>query len=248
MRSKRLIRDFIPSCLLRVIKSLCYKLRGAIFSGNKYYCPVCEKGLSRFLTYENANTKMCPNCASLSRHRSVFLYLKTKKYLSKKNTKMLHFAPEYSLQKKFKSIFGKNYISTDIEHPDAMLHADITNMPLKKNSFDIIICNHVLQEIREDVKAIGEMFRLLKRSGVAIITIPINKRLNKTIEKEVNTDKERAELYGYYGAIRIYGREFIDRLKKAGFETMIIHPLKFFSKEEIKKHNLGKEKIYVCKK
>lgn len=239
----------MPHFILKCIKPLLYSIRGKIYFGNKVFCNICENNYSKFLNYSNRKNAMCPGCASLERHRLLYLYLQNEINLSNRKIKILHFAPEYPLQKIFKKTYGKNYLSTDIEHPDAMLHADITNMPLDNNSFDLIICNHVLQEIPDDKKAMRELFRILKKGGTAIITIPKNKKAKETFENqgEIN-NKDRKKLYGYYGAIRIYGDDFIKRLKDSGFKVKTIDYIKVFAEKKISKYGLSEEKIYLCKK
>lgn len=248
VRTKALKRDIIPCKILKIIKPVYYFIRGLLYTGNKYNCIICKKTFSKFLKYDKRKNAMCPGCASLERHRLLCLYLQNETNLLNKKNKILHFAPEYSLQKKFKKLSDKNYLSTDIEHPDAMLHADITKLPIKDNLFDLILCNHVLQEIPDDKKAIREIFRILKKGGVVIITIPENNN-NKTFENQgEKTDKDRAKLYGYYGALRIYGKDFVKKLTNEGFKVEIIDYIKKFKKEEIKRYGLIPELFYLCKK
>ena len=249
MRTKFLIRDMIPISVLKIIKAFFYSIRGFVYIGKSKKCPCCEKSYRKFLSYANRKNAMCPRCASLERHRLLYLYLRKEAFLLNKNKKVIHFAPEYPLQKKLKKIFGKNYLSTDIDHPEAMLHADITKIPLENNSFNLILCNHVLQEIPNDKKAIKEIFRILTKNGIAIITVPENKRITKTFENQgEKDDKDRAKLYGYYGARRIYGKDFVKRLENAGFKVEVINYIEEFNKKDIEKCGLIPENIYLCKK
>lgn len=249
MRTKILIRNFIPKFLLKYIKSSFYFIRKLIYHGNEMLCPTCNNTYSKFLNYCGRKNAMCPGCASLERHRLLYLYMKKETNLLSKKNRILHFAPEYSLQKKFKEAYKQNYLSADLEHPYAMAHFDITKIPYKNDSFNIIICNYVLQEVKQDYLAIKELFRVLKKGGTLITITPVDEKITKTKESEKEeSNKERVEKYGYCGAVRTYGKDFFNKLSDVGFKVKIINPLKIFSKKEFRKYGLNNEKIYVCKK
>jgi len=213
------------------------------------YCPICEKGFLKFLRYGGRQNAMCPNCGSLERHRLIYLFLKNETNFKKPSKRILHFAPEYSIQNKLKKIHGENYTSADIEHPSAKLNFDITKIPFKKDTFDLVICSHVIQEVKYDKKAISEIFRVLKKKGVAIILCPVDEKRKRTYEnKNAKTSKERAAEFGYYGAIRVYGKDFVKKLESPGFNVNTADYSKIFSNEKFKRYGLCREKIYICTK
>ena len=110
--------------------------------------------------------------------------------------------------------------------------------------FDLVICNHVLEHIPEDLVAMKEIFRFLKKNGVAITQIPIDITRVKTYEDpNVKSKKKRAELFGQYDHVRIYGKDFFDRLKRVGFSTKKIDFTKDLSKEEIKKFSINEGEV-----
>lgn len=141
--------------------------------------------------------------------------------------KVLHFAPEKILTSIFKSYNNVEYLSVDIDPQKAMAKEDITNLSFEDNSFDIIFCSHVLEHIEDDSKAIKELNRILKPNGFAILQVSVKDEFNgrkivKTFEDFTITDpKERERIFGQYDHVRIYGRDYRDRLENGGFKVKI---------------------------
>ncbi|MBU4580790.1 radical SAM protein [Patescibacteria group bacterium] len=213
-------------------------------------CPFCNWEGQEFLPYGvnfRKNAK-CPKCNSLERHRLIYLYLK--KILNKhKPLKVLHFAPEKILINLFKSYKNIEYLSADINPKKAMQKENLTHLSFEDNSFDIIICNHVLIYIEEDKKAMKELYRILKPKGFAILQEPVFRDKNKTFENFAITDpKERENIFGGFNHVRTYGKDYISRLMNAGFKVKINNFSKSLKKEEAKKFSLSKEDIYICSK
>ena len=122
----------------------------------------------------------------------MWLYLKKETDFFNSNNKILHFAPEQCFHKFFKSYF-KNYTSTDLNSPIVDIKADICNLPFNDNSFDYILCNHVLEHIYDDEKAMKEIFRVLNKNGIAILQVPIDIKSDLTHEGRDIDDKEVRE-------------------------------------------------------
>ena len=121
-------------------------------------------------------------------------------------------------------------------------------MPFESNSFDFILCNHVLEHVYDDELAIIELRRVLKKNGMAILQVPLNLNLNKTIDgRDINDIKKRNELFGQYDHLRIYGADFFDKIKNHGFKVNRIRYCDNLSKDEIKKYGLIEDEIIpVC--
>ena len=137
-----------------------------------------------------------------------------------KKIKVLHFAPEKAFLSKFKKLENISYDTIDLNSPLADIKADICNLPLKDNTYDFILCNHVLEHIINDKKAMQELYRVLKKGGIGIFQVPIDITKNKTFEDFSITDpKERNKLFGQYDHVRIYGMDFFDRLINVGFKV-----------------------------
>ena len=110
------------------------------------------------------------------------------------------------------------YITTDLNSPLADVKADICDLPFADNEFDVIFCNHVLEHIPNDTKAMQELFRILKKGGIGIFQIPQDLSREKTFEDNTITDKkERAKIFGQYDHVRIYGCDYFDKLRSIGF-------------------------------
>lgn len=214
-------------------------------------CPICNRTVKMFgpsgkpLRY-NA---LCSHCNSLERHRALWLHVNKKKILPESNNiKLLHFAPEncfYNiLQDRVEDYYPVDY---NPDFPGIRCRVDITNIPYKDDFFDVIICNHVLEHIADEERALTEISRVLKAEGTAIITVPLNS-LDKTFEEpEYNTPELRLIHYGQEDHVRIYGRDIKERLELFFSVEMVDNSL--FSDEELAKYGLIKnETIFFCTK
>ena len=223
------------------------------YRGNKFKDPINNKSYRKFLPYGYVNQRenaLSHGTLSLERHRLLWLYLKKETDFFKKKIKVLHIAPEQCFYEIFKSLDNITYTTFDLNSPLAMVKGDICNMPFEQNSFDFILCNHVLEHIIDDTKAMKELFRVLNLNGTAIVQVPINQNSKKTFEDNSITDKkERIIKFGQYDHVRIYGLDFFNDLKSVGFNVNPIKYSKTFSDDEINKFGLIKEEIIpVCKK
>ena len=180
----------------------------------------------------------------------MWLYLNNETNFFSKTLKVLHIAPEQCFYNLFKNLKNINYTTFDLNSPLADIKGDICNLPFKENSFDFILCNHVLEHINDDKKAMKELYRVLNKNGTAILQVPINQKSRKTFEDSSIVDKkERIEKFGQYDHIRLYGLDYFKKLESFGFK---VDPLKYskeFTESEIIKYGLIKDEIIpVCKK
>lgn len=232
----------------------------------KRECPCCGWKGEKFLPspYSVRDEAMCPKCGSLERYRFYYLYLK--KIIPKdKKLKVLHFAPEAVIEKLFRSYGNIKYVSADINPEAGMVKEDITDLSFNNDQFDIIFCSHVLEHVEADRKAMKELYRVLKPGGFAILLVPIfdvfkGKKLTKTFEDKTVTDpKKREKVFGEKDHVRVYTRDFKDRLEDAGFKVKIEKFIDSFSDEAKEKYVLMPELnngdrseangwIYYCEK
>jgi len=215
-------------------------------------CPICKWVGKKFRDLDCGyghiyNNAECPKCKSQPRHRILYLYLK--KHIRKdKKIKLLHFAP-FSLKKLFTSYKNIEYLSVDIDPKKAMKKEDITKLSFKDNSFDIIICIHVLEHIKDDKKAMKELYRVLKKGGFAIIDVPLDYSKKETDEDFSVTDPiERTKRFLQHDHVRLYGRDFKDKLKKAGFKVKVDKFADTLSITQKEKYGLENKPIYFCMK
>jgi SAM-dependent methyltransferase len=242
----------IPRIYLIKFSFLFSKIISIFYAGNKHECPVCGHKFRKFLPYGNQgnDNRLCPSCLSLERHRLLWLYLKRETDFFDEPYKMLHIAPEQPFLKRFKNLTNLQYITGDIESPIADVKMDIREMPFEDNSFDIIFCNHVLEHIDDDAKAMRELLRVLRPGAWAVLQVPIDRSRPTTYEDfSITNPKEREKHFGQYDHLRVYGADYKDRLIAAGFEVIEDDFVNDFSDDEIERYRLDKsELIYHCYK
>lgn len=194
---------------------------------------------------KSRSNALCPNCLSLERHRIIWLYLKEKTDFFTSKAKMLHIAPELCFIDRFEGLENLEYITADIESPLAKVKMDVHDIPFENNSIDIIFCNHVLEHVKDDIKALSEMKRVLKPGGWAILQIPFFFPLKeKTYEDASITDpKEREKAFGQDDHVRMYGKDYGDRLASVGFEVLADDFVKTLPADRVEKHALPMEEI-----
>lgn len=218
-----------------------------IYKGDRYTDPIDGRSYREFLPYgyeKQRQNVLSPGTLSLERHRLMWLYLKNETGFFKDNLKVLHMAPEQSFYKRFRKLQNLDYTTCDLNSPIADVKADIQNLPFENNSFDVIFCNHVLEHVADDKKALSELYRVMKPGGWGIFQVPIRYQLDKTFEDPTITDKkERIEKFGQYDHVRVYGMDYYDTLKSAGFEVEKVILSNKLSDEEIKRFALEKNEI-----
>ncbi len=245
--------NLFPRPLLIRLSYLARPILAAYLKGNNYTDPIDGKSFKKFLPYGYEKTRenvLAPGTLSLERHRLFWLYLQNETNFFSKPSKVLHFAPEQAFYDRFKRMEHLDYITTDLNSPLADVKADICELPFENDEFDYIFCNHVLEHIPDDTKAMNELYRVLKPGGMGIFQVPQDLSRVKTFEDNSITDKkERAKIFGQYDHVRIYGKDYFDRLRNAGFAVEEVDYTKKFSEMEIEKYRLAKgEVIPVCRK
>lgn len=219
--------------------------------GKKYTDPIDGKSFRTFLPYGYENPRpnvLSPSTLSLERHRLLWLYLKNETDLFTKPQRLLHFAPEQAFYKRFKKVNTLNYTTTDLVSPLADVKADICQLPFKDNEFDFILCNHVLEHIPDDTKAMQELLRVLAPGGTAILQIPQDLNRETTFEDNTITDpKKRAQIFGQYDHVRVYGRDYFNKLRNMGFKVNEVDYTSTLTPQQIDQFRLAKgEIIPVC--
>jgi len=242
----------VPRPLLIKLSYLVRKPLSLLYRGNQHECPVCEKSFRKFLPYGNQGkeNRLCPSCLSLERHRLLWLFLKEKTDFFQAPAKVLHIAPEQPFLKRFKNLKNLEYTTADLLSPIADVKTDIRDMVFGNNQFDWVICNHVLEHIDDEQKALKEILRVLKPSGKAILQVPIDYSLEKTYEDpSITSRKAREKHFGQYDHVRLYGKDYEKRLQKAGFETDANPFVKELPEELQERFRLdSQELIYYSKK
>jgi len=247
----KFILNLVPRPILIRMSYLIRPVLVLWLKGNKYTDPIDGKSFRKFLPYGYENQRdnvLSPSTLSLERHRLLWLYLKNETDFFSAPKKVLHFAPEQAFYKRFRNQKNLDYTTTDLNSPLADVKADICNLPFKDEEFDVIFCNHVLEHIPDDTKAMQELYRILKKGGMGIFQIPQDLSREKTFEDNSIIDrKERAKIFGQYDHVRIYGRDYFDKLRSVGFRVVEEDYTKKITPELVEKYRLAPgEIIPIC--
>jgi hypothetical protein len=244
----KFILNTIPRPILIRLSIVVRPILAFLLKGSRFTDPIDGKSFRMFLPYGYGNQRnnvLSPSTLSLERHRLLWLYLQNetdffqpeldsdspvtqnKRIKLRKGAetssalKVLHFAPEQEFYKRFKKQTNIEYTTTDLLSPLADVKADICNLPFEDNTYDVIFCNHVLEHIPDDTKAIKELFRVLKPGGMGIFQIPQDLSRASTFSDDTIVDqKERAKIFGQYDHVRVYGRDYFDKLRSIGFKVI----------------------------
>lgn len=254
----KLILNLFPRPMLQRVAGWAVPIVGLFYIGKGKECPLCGCRRRKFLPYgyvtprENA---LCPNCLSLERHRLLWLWLVRESDIGRGAValpRLLHIAPEVALMRKFKKMYAstpERYITADLESPLADMHFDVQQIPMGDGEVDAIICNHILEHVEDDRKALSELYRILRPNGWGVILSPVDLEREHTFEDDTITDaKERTRIFGQYDHRRIYGRDYVERLAEAGFEVYDIPYKDELSKVEQELYALPDEHLYVVRK
>ena len=249
----KFILNTIPRPILIRLSIVARPILALLLKGNTFTDPIDGKSFRMFLPYgygTQRNNVLSPSTLSLERHRLLWLYLQneTDFFTAKEKKNVLHFAPEQEFYKLFKKQKNIQYTTTDLFSPLADVKADICNLPFEDNQYDVLFCNHVLEHIPDDTKAMQELYRVLKPGGMAILQIPQDLNRATTFSDDSITDeKERAAIFGQYDHVRVYGRDYFDKLRSIGFTVVEEDYTKKINPELVTKYCLAPgEIIPVC--
>lgn len=243
----------IPRKYIQYVSHYFLRVIAIFYYGNNVECPIDGRTYRKFLPYgrlESRPNALCPSSLSLERHRLMWLYLQHKTDFFTRQIKLLHIAPELCFIHLFEKMKNIEYLSADLDSPLAKVKMDVLDIPFEENTFDVVFCNHVMEHVKSDIKAMMEIFRVLKQGGWAIIQSPVYPYLEETLEDPGITDpSERERIYGQNDHLRKFGRDYGDRLRKAGFKVTEVDYAKELSEAVQKRYALPEDEIiYLCEK
>jgi SAM-dependent methyltransferase len=217
------IRKFKPPL---AVLEMSLALRAIPFLGSKYVCPCCGWKLRAFtaggVSLNERELSYCPRCNSKARHRRIWLFLEERTNLFSDRLRLFEVAPKFSFARRFRKMSNLYYVAGDLQrHPETTLRMDVTAAPISSNSFDALICVHVLEEVMPDRLAMGEIFRLLKPGGWAVVTVPTNMNALTYEDPSITSAAARARAFGEPAHVRVYGYDLADRLQACGFEVTV---------------------------
>ena len=243
----------IPRHYLQHVSHFFLRIFSLFLRGNKFEDPINGKTYRKLLPYgrlkprENA---IAPDSLSLERHRLMWLFLKNKTNFFTDNLKFLHIAPEYCFIKIFKGMKNLDYLTADLISPWADVKMDVHDIPFEGNTFDVVICNHVLEHVDDADKVMKEFYRVMKSGGWGIFQVPIDYNNSVTIEDRSVTDpRERERLYWQSDHLRLFGRDYGDKLSAAGFKVTESNFINEIDPKLVERYALDKNEIvYYCQK
>lgn len=227
--------------------------RSLVYRGTNVECPCCRGMFRAFRPHRARRGAKCPACGSLERHRVLWLYLEQRTNLMTAPLDVLHIAPEYSFRRRLRSQAHLDYLTADLDSPLADIQLDVTRMPFSDGSFDVVLCNHVLEHVSDDRAAMREIERILRPDGWAILLVPIERSRATTFEDPaIDSPEQRFEYYGQEDHARLYGLDYADRLAEAGFHVSVDDFGSELSEADIRRYGLRRdgaiEEIYHCAK
>lgn len=246
--------NHIPRSWLQRLASWAVPIMGIAYLGRGRECPLCGSRRRKFMPYGYVTSRedaLCPRCLALERHRMIWLWITRHTDLLERRPRLLHIAPEVSLMRHLKPLYGNsgNYITADLESPLADLHFDVQQIPLSDGSVEVVICNHLLEHVEDDRVALKELHRVLCHGGWGILLVPEDRSRATTFEDDSVTDREeRTRLFGQYDHRRVYGRDYDDRLRSAGFRVERIPCSDIATATERKLYAIGNDDLVVVYK
>jgi hypothetical protein len=251
--AKNILRRVIPHAYRPLVRRWYNELTWWAYAGDNVRCNCCDQTFRRFRSWRDDNGRpspMCPRCGSLGRHRVDWLFLSERTDLRHRPIRLLHVAPEPALEQCLERLPNVVYLTADYDSALAMERMDITDIRYPDRCFDAIICNHVLEHVEDDRRAMRELRRVLRPGGWALLQVPVEPSRVVTFEDASVTDpRERARVFGQYDHVRVYGSDYVDRLKDAGFAVSVDNFVTTIAESRVCELGLdSNETIYFCRR
>jgi SAM-dependent methyltransferase len=242
------LKAALPARYKAAARGAFLRLSSLLNVGSRVICPVCGRHFRKFARFHGANDQ-CPGCGSLMRHRALVLYLREVERMPESTRDVLDVGPGQGVRAWLSSLPRLRYLAVDIDRDLADLQADITALPFEEHSFDYALCIHVLEHVADDQAGIGELFRVLRPGGTAVVQVPPSD-LEKTLEDPSITDpRERERRFGGHDHVRLCGADYRRRLEVPGFRVEPVDYADEVGAAARERHGLRVgEPFYVCVK
>jgi SAM-dependent methyltransferase len=236
----RRIRD--NQALRRVARSIAQRVPWhLLYRGDRLECPCCGGRFRAFRPRSGRPDARCPRCDSYERHRVLWLWLRDRSGLLEQELDVLHIAPEPVFESRLRSLPNLRYTGGDLFPSGDQVRVDLTAIAFPDDSFDVVICNHVLDEIPDDRLAIREMHRVLRPGGRLISQTPVEPGRERTFEDPSLSPEERRRVFDTADDVRIYGRDFVARLAEPGFEVTVVDYVAELDPAVVERHALAEQ-------
>jgi hypothetical protein len=216
--------------------------------GDAVECPVCGGRFRRFRPDWNRPDAICWRCGAHERHRAVALLWRERPELLGDAASVLHFAPEWCFRFTPRPS-GQRYVTADLDPAKGDLQLDIRALDLPDGAFDAIICSHVLEHVDDDRAALAELRRVVAPDGWVQLMVPQDLGRAETYEDPGITDPEaRRAAFWQDDHVRLYGRDFADRIRAAGFDVEVIVMAEALGPAAARRHGLlAVDLIHQCR-
>jgi SAM-dependent methyltransferase len=249
---KELLRRLVPHARRPHLRALYNRATWRLYRGDNVTCNCCGGHFRRFRisnTRGDHRTLMCPRCGSLGRHRVDWLYLTGQTDVLQRPTRLLHIAPELCLSLPLRGLPNVSYLSGDYDMTLAMEQIDVRKIGYADESFDGVICNHVLNVVDDDRSAMSELGRVIKTGGWALLQSAVDPSLEHTEEHSRTVTPESEDGRYEEVMIRRYGRDYVARLEEAGLTVTVSSFVADLPRATVKKFGLDPEEtIFFCRK
>jgi SAM-dependent methyltransferase len=218
--------------------------------GDRVECPCCGARFRRFRGF-NGPDRLCWSCGALERHRALWLFFDAHPELLKPGLRILHVAPEAVLRDRFRALPDVHYVGGDLTAEYGPERIDVTQLQFADASFDAVVCNHVLEHVPDDARAMREIHRVLAPSGWAILQVPDVAAEETDEDAAVTSPDDRQRRFGQWDHVRRYGWDYVDRLRAAAFAVDVVRLERELDEGVVERCRLRKygevEPIFVCR-
>jgi SAM-dependent methyltransferase len=212
-----------------------------LYRGDRLQCPCCGGHFRAFRPRSGRPDARCPRCNSYERHRVLWLWLRDSAGILDAQLDVLHIAPETFFESRLREQPNLSYTGGDLFPIGDQVRVDLNDIQFSDGSFDVVICNHVLDEIPDDRRAIAEIHRVLRPGGRLITQTPVEPGRETTFEDPTLSAEERRRVFHTADDVRIYGRDFLDRLAEPGFDVTVIDYVAELDEATVKRYALAEE-------
>lgn len=226
IRTRQLARRALGRRGVAVVREVSARLSAVVHRGSEYACPLCNTGLRAFRTLDDPSMidAECPVCGSLGRHRYLWHVLSSHGTGPAPGESLLHFAPEWPLERRLARRLGHGYVSADLRPGRAMRVLDLQSLDLPEASFDWILCSHVLEHVPDDRIALAQMRRVLRARGQLLLQVPVRDGGNTIEAPRDATPDYRRRHFGLDDHLRLFGDDLVSRIEASGFRVAVWDP------------------------
>jgi SAM-dependent methyltransferase len=218
--------------------------------GSAVHCPLCDHGFDRFKDDWNRPGALCWRCGAQERHRAQWLLFERRPQLLADARSLLHFSPEWCLRRRLAALPGLRYVTTDLDPAQpADLRLDVTALALPDDSFDAVICSHVLEHVPDDGAAMRELHRVTAPGGFTLVMVPLALDRAQTYEDPtITSPEERHRAFLQHDHVRLYTPDIAERLRAAGFAAETIDIAAELGPGHAARHGLlASDLIFLCR-